>query len=208
MTSTPALRGPRLLAPLLVLALAAAGTPRLRAQTPPKGIATVTASVTVAPPPILLSTTRDLQFGNVGAGQTVSVPAQPPYTAGTWSAAARFGNMRKTVRYGVRFTLPTVLSNGTATMPVSFAGTQFGWLCVWNTTTSTASSCDVQQTNFDPSLYTASGSNLVIDLPNNTPGNGNFASDIYVGGQLTVPTGTLKPGTYTAPITITMSVIG
>jgi hypothetical protein len=35
-----------------------------------------------------------------------------------------------------------------------------------------------------------------------------FAADVYVGGQLSVPAGTLKPGTYAAPLTITVTVIG
>jgi len=192
------------LAALLIAAPGAAA--RAAAQvTPPQWKATVTASVLVAPPPILLTTTRDLYFGNVGQGQVVSVPAQPPYPVGTWAAGARFENLRKTVRYGVTFVLPTQLTNGTSTMAVSWNGTQYGWLCVWNQTTGTAGVCGVQQGNFNPSLYT--GTPLTIDLPNNVPQNNVFAFDIYLGGQLTVPSGALKPGTYSAPLRITVAVI-
>ncbi|HET7234387.1 MAG TPA: hypothetical protein VFJ16_30515 [Longimicrobium sp.] len=192
-----------------VLLVAAPGlAARAAAQTPPQWKATVTASVIVAPPPILLTTTRDLYFGNVSPAQVISVPARPTYPVGTWAAGARFGNMAKTVRYGVRFTLPTQLTNGTATMPVSFNGTQYGWLCVWNQTAGTAGVCAVQDASFNPSSYTSAASPLVIDLPNNTPQNHVFAADVYVGGRLTVPSGSLKPGTYSAPITITVSVIG
>lgn len=193
-----------------VLLLAAPGVAvRAAAQTtppPPEWKSSVTASVQVAPPPILLTTTRDLYFGSVGPGQVVSVPARPAYPVGTWAAGARFSNLRKTVTYGIRFTLPTQLTSGTSTLPVSWSGTQYGWLCVWNATTGTAGVCAVQDASFSPAAYTAA--NLSMDLPNNTPQNNVFAADVYVGGQLTVPSGALKPGTYSAPITITVSVIG
>jgi hypothetical protein len=198
---------PALLA--LVLLMAAPGVAvRAAAQTPPppQWKSSVTASVTVAPPPILLTTTRDMYFGSVSPGQVVSVPARPAYPVGTWAAAARFGNLRKTVTYGIRFTLPSQLTSGTATIPVSWAGTQYGWLCVWNTSSGTAGVCAVQDASFSPASYTAAS--LAVDLPNNTPQNNVFAADIYVGGQLSVPGGTLKPGTYSAPITITVTVIG
>ena len=195
--------------PAFVLAVLLSAAPgaaaRAAAQAPPQWKATVTASVLVAPPPILLTTTRDMYFGSVGQGQVVSVPAQPPYPVGTWSAAARIGNLAKTVKYGVTFTLPTQLTNGTSTMAVSWNGTQYGWICVWNQTVGTPGVCGVAQGNFNPSLYTSSP--LVVDLPNNTPQNHVFAFDMYIGGQLTVPTGALKPGTYSAPLRITVAVI-
>jgi hypothetical protein len=195
--------------PALVLAvplLAAPGAAaRAAAQAPPEFKATVVASVLVAPPPILLTTTRDLYFGDVGPGQVVSVPAQPAYPVGTWAAGARFGNLAKTVRYGVTFTLPAQLANGTATMAVSWNGTQYGWICIWNQTNGTPGVCGVGQANFNPSLHTSTP--LEVDLPNNTPQNHVFAFDMYVGGQLTVPSGALKPGTYSAPLRITVAVI-
>jgi hypothetical protein len=189
-----------------VLAPAWSGS-RAAAQTPPSWRSHVTASVTVAPPPILLEDTRDLHFGNVGPGQVVSVPARPPYDAGTWSAGVRFSNLRKTVRYGVHLTLPAALTNGTVQMPVSWSGTQYGWICVWNATTHTADSCNVQQQTFSPDAHTSAGTAIVIDLPNNTPQNNVFAADVYVGGQLTVPSGSLVPGVYTAPLTATIFIL-
>lgn len=190
---------------LLVPALlASGGAARAAAQ----GKAHVNASVRVAPPPILLETTRDLYFGSVGPGSDVVVPAQPPYDAGTWSAGVRFNNLRKTVEYGIRFTLPSNLTNGSTNLPVSWSGTQYGWLCVWNTTTSTPASCNVQQLAYDPSAHTGAGNELMVDLPNNTPQNNVFAADVYVGGRLTVPNvASLPPGTYTAPLTVTISVL-
>jgi hypothetical protein len=200
-------RGARLLLALLLLpaALAAPGG-EARAQDN-RAVAHVTASVTVAPPPILLATTRDLYFGTVGRGQVVDVPAQPPYSAGTWSAGVRFSNLRKTVQYGIALTLPTALVKGSTSLPVSFSGTRYGWLCVWNATTSTAGSCDAQQTAFNPASYTAAGTYLLLDLPNNTPQNNVFAADVYVGGRLTIPDQPLSPGTYSAPVTVTISVL-
>lgn len=192
-----------LAASLLAMPGAAA---RAAAQAPPQWKATVTASVLVAPPPVLLTTIRDLYFGNVGPGQVVTVPARPgTYPVGTWAAGARFGNLAKTVRYGVTFQLPTQLTNGTSTMAVSWNNAQYGWLCVWNQTTGTAGVCAVQQNNFNPASFTSTP--MVIDLPNNTPQNHVFAADVYVGGQLTVPSGSLRPGTYSAPLRITVTVL-
>ena len=195
--------------PAFVLAVLLSAAPgaaaRAAAQAPPQWKATVTASVLVAPPPILLTTTRDLYFGNVGQGQVVSVPAQPPYPVGTWAAGARFENLRKTVRYGVTFVLPTQLTNGTSTMAVSWNGTQYGWICIWNQTVGTPGVCGVAQSSFNPSQHTSTP--MVVNLPNNVPQNNVFAFDVYVGGQLTVPTGALRPGTYSAPLTITVAVL-
>lgn len=204
MTSRRALR----LAVLLPALLAASGVSAVRAQAqaPAQWRSNVVASVSVAPPPVLLETTRNLYFGLVGPGSDVSVPARPPYTAGTWSAAARFGNLRKTVNYGVTLTLPTALSKGSGpTLPVSWNGTQYGWICVWNTSSGTPSACTVMQQAFNPASHTSAP--LVIDLPNNTPGNNNFAADVYVGGRLTIPSGPLAPGVYSAPLRITVSTI-
>lgn len=204
MTPRRALR----LAVLLPALFAAPGVSAVRAQAqaPAEWRSNVVASVSVAPPPILLETTRNLYFGLVGPGSDVSVPAQPPYAAGTWSAGARFGNLRKTVNYGVTLTLPTVLSKGSGpTLPVSWNGTQYGWLCVWNTTTGTPATCGVQQAAFNPANHTSAP--LVINLPNNTPQNNVFAADVYVGGRLTIPVAPLAPGVYSAPIRITVTVI-
>lgn len=199
------LRG-ALTALLIPALLASGGAARAEAQGD-TWKAHVGASVRVAPPPILLETTRDLYFGSVGPGSDVPVPAQPPYTAGTWSAGVRFTNLRKTVTYGIRFTLPANLTNGTQNLPVSWNGTQYGWLCVWNTTTSTPGSCNVQQVAYNPSAHTSAASSLMVDLPNNTPQNNVFAADVYVGGRLTVPNISLAPGVYSAPLTVTISVL-
>jgi hypothetical protein len=198
------LLGPVLLASALLLA-APGGV--AHAQAPQWG-STVTASVLVAPPPVLLTTTRDLYFGSVSPSQVITVPARPAYPVGTWSAGARIGNLAKTVKYGMQLTLPTRLTSGAASMPVTFSGTQYGWLCVWNQTTGTPGVCAVQDASFSPASHTTAGTALQIDLPNNTPQNNVFAADVYVGGQLTVPAGSLKPGTYAAPVTITITVIG
>ena len=188
-----------LAAALALLALARAAG----AQAPDPFKATVTASVAVAPPPILLTATRDLYFGVVEPGQVVSVPAQPPYPAGTWSAGVRFQNMRKTFRYAVQFTLPTVLTNGTQNIPVSFNGLQYGWFCVWNGVTFGA--CTAESTSYSPAAHTTAGTAYVIDLPNNTPTNNDFNMDLYIGGLLSVPAVSLRPGTYTGQIRVSIA---
>ncbi|HYH79115.1 MAG TPA: hypothetical protein VEX86_04940 [Longimicrobium sp.] len=197
-----------LLAPVLLIAAPGLAARAAAQATPPQWKATVTASVAVAPPPILLTTTRDLYFGGVEPGQVVSVPARPAYPVGTWAAAARFGSLAKTVTYGVRFTLPAQLANGASTIPASWNGTQYGWLCVWNQSSGTPGVCGVEDRSFNPSSHTTQATAMVIDLPNNTPGNHVFSADIYVGGRLSVPAGPLRPGTYSAPVVITVSVIG
>jgi hypothetical protein len=163
--------------------------------------------VSVAPPPVLLETTRDLYFGSVGPGSDVSVPAEPPYAAGTWSAAVRFGSLAKQWNWGISFTLPTQLVSGTgATLPVSFNGAQYGWICVWNTSNGTPADCAVMEQTFNPASHASPGTPVVVDIPNNSPGNNNFAADVYLGGRLTVPSvGTLAPGLYSAPIRITLA---
>jgi hypothetical protein len=188
--------------PVLLMAALGGTAARAHAQAA-EWKSNVVASVSVAPPPILLESTRNLYFGSVGPGSDVIVPARAPYTAGTWSAGARFGNLRKNVNYGVTLTLPTQLTRGTRTIPVSWNGTQYGWLCVWNTSNGTPDVCTVMQQAFNPASHTSTA--LVIDLPNNTPGNNNFAADVYIGGRLTVPGGALAPGTYSAPINITLA---
>ncbi|MBW3570269.1 MAG: hypothetical protein KY467_04110 [Gemmatimonadetes bacterium] len=192
---------------LLIPALLASGGAARAAAQGTTWRANVNASVKVAPPPVLLETTRDLYFGSVGPGSDVAVPARPPYTAGTWSAGVRFSNLRKTVKYGIRLTLPANLTNGTTNLPVSWNGVEYGWMCVWNATTSTPATCDVQQVAYNPASHTAAGSELMVDLPNNTPQNNVFSADVYVGGRLTVPGGSLAPGLYSAPLTVTISVL-
>ena len=201
----------RALVPLLLIPalLAASGPGAVRAEAQAgEWRATVGASVTVAPPPILLETIRDLWFGSVGPGADVIVPARPPYTPGTWSAGARFGNLRKTVTYGMTLTLPAALVSGSgATLPVSWSGSQYGWICVWNTSSGTPGACTVMDAAFDPSAHTASGTPLLVDFPNNVPQNNVFAADVYVGGRLTIPNQPLAPGLYSAPLRITLAAI-
>ena len=79
---------------------------------------------------------------------------------------------------------------------------------VMNTTGRKVGACNVQQATFNPATHTAAGNELLVDLPNNTPQNNVFAADVYVGGRLTVPNvASLPPGTYTAPLTVTITVV-
>jgi hypothetical protein len=118
----------------------------------------------------------------------------------------RFENLRKQVDYSVRFTLPTQVTRGASSIPVSFVGSQFGYLCVWTTS---AAVCNALTGSFSPATYqTSSPSGYPIDIPNGAGSNNtNFRADIYVGGRLTVPSTALAPGSYTAPITVTLAAI-
>lgn len=199
------LRGARLLALLLLPAalLAAGGAGRAAAQDN-RAVANLTASVTVVSPPLIFVNSRTLEFGQVAPGQTVSVPAREPFPSiATWSAGFRFFNLRKQVDYALWFTLPTQLTRGTASIPVSFSGTQYGWICIWSTS---AAACNALGAAFSPAAHASAASAYTIDLPNNTPGN-NFVGEFYVGGLLSVPNAPLPPGTYTAPLTITLAPI-
>lgn len=192
-------RGVRLLLPLLAPALAAAGEARAQDN---RAVGNVTASVVVVAPPVQFINSRSLEFGPVAPGQTVSVPAREPWPSpATWSAAFRFFNLRKQVNYAVSFTLPTALQRGAASIPVSFAGTEYGWACVWSTS---AADCNAFGGAFSPADHASPATAFVIDLPNNSPGN-NFVGEFHVGGELAVPNAPLPPGTYTAPLTITLA---
>lgn len=160
--------------------------------------ADVNASAFVAPPPILLNSTRDLYFGEVTQGQTITVPARSPYPSGTYAAGARFSGLRKNRRYTVYFALPANLTSGSSSIPVSFNGNSFGWTCVFTTNPAV---CDAFQADFNPSAHTSAGTALILDIPNNAPGN-SFVADFYLGGLLTVPTGPLVPGSYSAPMSV------
>ncbi len=197
------MRGARLLLALLLPAALAVPGGEARAQDN-RAVAHVNASVNVVAPPIQFINSRTLEFGPVAPGQTVSVPARAPWPSpATWSAGFRFFNLRKQVEYAVSFTLPTTLQRGAASIPVSFAGTQYGWACIWSTS---AATCNAYGAAFSPAAHASPATALVIDLPNNSPGN-NFVGEFYVGGVLNVPNAPLPPGTYTAPITITLAPI-
>ena len=125
---------------------------------------------------------------------------QPPYAAAPPSLLAFLRLERDDFNCG---DLPQPMP----TEPVSWNGTQYGWLCVWNTTTSTPASCNVQQMAYNPTSHTGAGNELMVDLPNNTPQNNVFAADVYIGGRLTVPNVSLAPGVYSAPLTVTITVL-
>jgi hypothetical protein len=196
----------RAVLPALLLTAGAAGVGAPGAAAQAVQSAVVDMRVVVGPPPVLAAPTRDLYFGLVGPGQIIDVPAAPPYPAGTWSAGVRFENLRKQVDYSVRFTLPTQVTRGASSIPVSFVGTQFGFLCVWTTS---AATCNALSASFSPATYqNTSPSGYLIDIPNGAGSNNtNFRADVYVGGRLTVPNTQLLPGTYTAPLTVTLAAI-
>ncbi len=160
---------------------------------------TVRAVVEVAGPPILLETVRNLEFGSVTAGQVKDVTALGPHGAGTVSGGVRFTNLRKQNVHNIRFTLPANLVRGGSSIPVSWSGTQYGSLCVWN---NTPSDCNVLSLPFSPAAHTLLP--LIVAIPINSPGN-NFSGDVYFGGRLSAPATGLVPGLYTGTISVILS---
>ena len=169
-----------------------------------KATANVNASVIVAAPPVTFFSTRSMEFGRVAPGMTVTVPARPPFPSpDTWSAGFRFFNLRKQVDYAIWFTLPATIDRGAAQIPVQWNDVSFGWMCIWRSNPAT---CDVLSDDFSPGAHASAAAAYLLDMPNGTPGN-NFVGEFYVGGRLVVPNTPLPPGTYTAPLTITVAPI-
>jgi spore coat protein U-like protein len=185
------------LTPLLLLAGFTAA-PRLFAQ---QTGATMRASVEVAAPPVLLENVRNLQFGSVSAGQVVSVNAEGPHAAGTISAGVRFSNIRKQDAQYYHFVLPAQLVRGSSSIPAVWNGTQFGSICVWSDNPAT---CIVPRIAFSPGAHTAA-TPLRVKLDTNTPGN-HFGADVYLGGQINVPTTGVVPGVYTGTISVVITI--
>jgi hypothetical protein len=149
---------------------------------------------------------RDLSFGAVTpiAGQTVNVDVPAAVLPVTGSVHA--GEFRYDVANarGLDFavTVPAALAGpGVTTLPVAFAGTQYGGFCV----TSGGSACAL--TPFDP------GSPSTVRVCFRTLGSGachpsqRFPAQselfVYIGGSLSVPSNALA-GAYSATVTVSI----
>lgn len=135
--------------------------------------------------PLAVLPVRDLDFGNVPLGTTVTVLPSDA-TAGLFRA---IGENRREV--DIAFVLPGELTAPSgATMPISFAGNTglFGW---------TLDPTD-QTTAFDP----AAGTTARVSPP-------PFGSQLFIwlGGAVTVSP-TQAPGQYSAPIVVTVTYTG
>jgi hypothetical protein len=121
----------------------------------------------------------DVRFGNVMAGVAKTVLRTDA------SAAGRFNIIAPANRFMlIRFTLPTVMTGPAgATMPISFAGTTAGYSEVQSI---------LSQTGFSP----ASGT-----LQRSPDGQ----ASVFLGGTVT-PAGAQSAGSYTATLTLTLTV--
>jgi hypothetical protein len=121
----------------------------------------------------------DVRFGNVMAGVAKTVLHTDASTAGRFNILAPANRFLL-----IRFTLPTVMTGpGGATMPISFAGTTAGYSEVQSI---------VSQVGFSPASGTFQRSP-------------DGQASVFLGGTVT-PTGAQSAGSYTATITLTLTV--
>jgi hypothetical protein len=153
---------------------------------------TVTASATLALPPVTGAGIQNLDFGSLTVGASADVPPGPA-GGGTSSAGWRFSGVHKNRPIGLTFALPTELTSGASTLPVDWDNAGYGTACVAN-----GGGCLVSS-SFNPA---ANGGSHTLSIPNNTPGN-NFDVTVYAGARTTVPS--VPPGVYSAPVTLTMA---
>lgn len=164
----------------------------------------ITANVPLAAPSGVAF--RDLAFGAVTpiAGQTVNVDVPAAVLPMTGSVHAGEFRYDVTSTRGLDFTVtvPSSLSGPAATtLPVAFAGTQYGGFCV----TSGGSGCALIP--FDPGdpsavrvCFRTLGSGICH--PNQRfPAQSDLS--VYIGGRLSVPS-TALAGSYNAMVTVTI----
>lgn len=132
--------------------------------------------------PITVTPQINLDFGNVFPGVAKTVP-RTAATAGRWRASG-FGGAQVTLS----FTLPTNLTSGANTLPISFGAGTAGRNTVLDAATATA---------FDPAA--GATANLAA-----APASELF---VWIGGTVT-PTVAQPAGLYTGTITLTVSYTG
>ena len=136
--------------------------------------------------PLTVTKGYDLNFTTVfpGVAKTVS-----PATGGAASAAASQVTIagQANAEVAVSFVLPTALSNGGATMPLSFSAAAGCWNTAFN-----QSGC----TTYDPSL-------TLTQRLHATSGN----MYVWLGGTVT-PAANQVAGTYTANVTMNVAYTG
>ena len=174
------MRRSALLVPLAVfaaLALTAPGAARAQAQ--------IGVAADISTTALSISQTADLDFGAVVPGIAVTINARTNPAAGLFEI---HGN--RNAEIAVTMTLPTQLSTGFWTMPISFGATSGCWR-----RQAPQGGC----TLWDPTTV------LVERIRNNNPPNNTFF--VWIGGTVS-PAAAQNPGMYLGSITLSVAYTG
>lgn len=171
-------------APRIVAVLAALGC-ALPAAARAQGAALIGVAVDVSTTALTVAQVADVRFGNVVPGVPTTINPKTSASAGEYEIT---GN--RNAEIAITMTLPTQLSTGFWTMPISFGATSG----CWRTNTAQAN-C----TFWDPNTV------LIQRIRNqNFPNNRFF---VWMGGTVS-PSPTQNPGVYLASVTLSVVYTG
>lgn len=169
---------------LLGLAFAAA-RPALAQAT-----AAITARADISNTALIVGQLNQLQFGAVIPGTPTIINPRDPANAGKFVI---HGNKNAEIR--VTFALPTVLTVGPWTMPISFADDPVVGKLGCHRNQDQQNNC----TRYTPTAP------LVARIRNNAPPQNTFY--VWIGGKVSPALGQ-QPGTYRAPVTLSVVYTG
>jgi hypothetical protein len=170
------------LAPILAVTALALLAPRAAHA---QGSAQIGVAADISTTALAVSQLRNLNFGNILPGVAATVDPHSTTLSGAWQI---LGN--KNAEIAMTLTLPTQLTTGTWTLPISFGAT---------------SGCGKQQQNqtgctvFNPSV------GLIARIRNSNPPNNTF--HVWIGGTVT-PSLTQHTGMYLGNITLSVVYTG
>jgi hypothetical protein len=147
--------------------------------------AAVSVSAVLSPTALAVGSLRNLQFGNVTPGVTLTIDPRTSASAGEFEIQGT-----KNAEVAITMTLPSQLSTGFWTMPISFGPTSG----CWKKGTGQAG-C----TTWDPSTV------LIARIRNQNPPNNHLW--VWLGGTVS-PSPTQNPGVYIGSITLSVVYTG
>lgn len=145
---------------------------------------------------------RNLDFGTVAPGGSVDGGAGSEANAS--SAKWEFTGLKKNRTIALSFTLPANLTNGAATIPVTWSNAGYGSWCT-RIDTDPISNCGAAGTNtgtFDPA-----GANITASTSLTGNANNNRVLTVWVGAKLGNPTipANAPPGLYSGTATLVIT---
>ena len=167
------------------LAMAALAALALPAAARAQAFASVGVEAVVSTTALSIGQMQDLRFGNVVAGVPVTINPRTNVNAGMWEI---HGN--RNAEFGVQIALPTELSTGFWTMPISFNNQSGCWRRQPG-----QNAC----TQYDPSTV------LVERIRNNVAPNNVFY--VWIGGTVS-PSATQHTGVYLGNLTLSVAYTG